>query len=356
MPPTPKLPKNEWYIPLSLAPLQTLLGKGLARGSLTALFGPPEAGKSSLASQIATDVAIREGGEGAPGNFLVFETELKPLTYVEMVSSLEACFGVGVNIIRCKAEVFNKGSKTTPVWNAKFAYDGKAKKGAVNLYLLSCPDLVPIMHLHGRGIFWDISSASGKIKIGLENGSFAKNIAESPLGAFVKENDIKAVVYDSITNPLDEIPAVGENFPARSDATQLWMIQVQKLANHFNIPVIAIAHESKNETNPFSLQLKVEGGKGVGYNLGCTLYLAPSPPGTPWGAILPKGSGISPGPLPLEARHVFLMRQYGERGWKRFVSIERTDKGFVPYGSAVAPADETPAEETTDESESTTET
>lgn len=353
MPPTKpatapaSIPKNEWYVPLRLAPLQSLLGKGLPRGTITAMYGPPKAYKTTLCAEISVDVATTDGDVG---NVLVFDTEMGAHAYLELLPMLEAKFGVKVNLVKCKADVKNAGNKSNPNWTAKFSFQGEPKKGLVNLFVLTCPDVIPISHLHGRGLFFDVSPASGKVKIGHEAGSFAPTIDKSPLGAFVQKHDIRIVVYDSITSPTDEIPAVGENFPARSDLTQIWMLQIEKIAEHFNIPILAIGHESKNETNPFNFQIKLEGGKGISYNTKWTIYISPSPPGTKWGSILPPGSTSKPGPIPPECRHLFMDRSCGELGWKRFVTIERTDKGFVPYdGLGAGKADE---EETTTESPS----
>lgn len=316
--------KSAIYHPTELAPFQKLVG-GIPKRTLTAFFGPPEAGKSTLATQLACEFALAHDGNAA-----VHDTELNEHTYVAVAEMLSKRWDEKINVVLVKP-VVTKGKKQkggsevdsfTVAWN----YETQPSKDGFNLFVIQCPDIEPIMHIMGRGVNLRVSDG-GKVDIDLLDASWADHAQESPLGVFLKQNKIKSFVIDSVTNPLDEIPAKTKNFPGRSDLTQLWLIQAMKHAWALDIPIFVVAHETKNDASIGSKQLDIEGGKGVKYQVKYKLYLLDvNEPG-----LLPGSMKGKTRPLANTGRWLIGARIPGKQSWTELVPLDMVPTGFIAY-------------------------
>lgn len=320
-------PKNRLhYLPVEGLDAFQDLFKGIPVGAITALLGAPGACKSTLGMQLLVEVC-----KSQQGNVLIFDTENSYHTYFELAAGLQARYEVPLNVVCVSATVKRVGDKKNArdeiVWELEDDVDDKAH----NIFVVHAPDFVPLSVIHGRGSSMSIYD-SGKFKSKMTKEGWIDDPEDYPITQFVSQMGIKAILYDSITNPLDEIPAVSENFPARADMTQSWMIQIQKVAAKFKLPVIAAFHESKNDTDTFAKGLKIEGGKGVAYNIKFCLYmLVRNEMG-----LLPKGVQ-KPRPLARGQRALFVVRHPGKKPWGkvRYVDIVETTDGS-PAGLADA--------------------
>lgn len=313
----PKKGLKDPYIPTEKTPFfQDLMG-GLPRATITGFLGAPEACKTMLSTQVAVEGALAEGG-----NVLILDTENKFHQHFHLTPALAERFGNDLNLVRVGYSVETKGSgdnKTETVeWELQSGVDPKA----TNIFLIHCPDVRPISTMLGRGFEFK-NFDSGKYKVMVKPGGIVDPPEETPLGQFLAKYKIAVVVYDSFTNPTDEIPAVGENLPARTDLSQILMLQWHKLAEIFDIPVLMTFHESKNETNPFSKQLKYEGGKSVGYGIPYWVYLLKA---NEMG-LLPKAA-TKPKTLASDQRAMYVARHadLNRRPWKqvRYFTINST--------------------------------
>lgn len=266
-PAAPSKQSRAFYVPTEHTKgFQELVG-GVPVGTITGFLGAPEACKTVLSTQVAVEVAVVQ-----EGNVLVFDTENKFHQHLGLASGFSQRFGRDISLVRVKADLRKTGqgenAKTIIDWELEDEIDPKA----LNIFLVHCPSLIKLTAMFGAGLDLKVFD-SGKFKVMLDGGAWTPDITNSPVAKFIQKHNVKSLVVDSFTNPLDIIPAVGENFPARADATQNWMIQMHSLAAEYGLPVLVTFHESKNDTNPFSKQLKYEGGKGVGYNLPFIIYL-----------------------------------------------------------------------------------
>lgn len=327
-----------YYIPItSLPSLQELIG-GIPRGTILAALGAPGSCKTTLFTQLSCEVAKAE-----KGNVLVFDTENSFHSYLELAGGLSSLLDLDLNVVRVRGNIVKSGNAKEPKYEVDWEYEDEVDPKATNIFVVHCPDITPLSVMWGRGVELKIYE-SGKFKVMMMPGAFAASIEDSPIAQFFVKNKCRTILIDSITNPLDELPAVGENFPARADLTQTWMIQIHKMAAFYNIPVFATFHESKNDTNPFSKQLKVEGGKGVGYNLKFILYMLRE---NEMG-LLPKAA-VKPKTLPSDERAIFVVRHGSTRvrPWKQIKYVTISDKGLLD-GEAGSTAD---ASEDEDESD-----
>jgi len=313
---------GSYYIPIEQLPgYQTLTG-GVPCGTVTGFLGAPQAGKTALCFQLGVEVCNTQAG-----NFMVFDTENKFHQHLELVRMLSERFEKPLNLVRVKASVkvvTKKDSKGKEErrYDAKWEMEDEVDPDAINIFTVHTPDIKPITIMHGRGVELEIYD-SGKFKVKMIPDAWAPEIEDSLLAKFIEKHNVKCLLYDSITNPLDEIPAVGENFPARADLTQVWLLQIHKLAAHYNLPILATVHESKNETGLFSKDLKLEGGKAVGYNLGFVVYcLLRNEKG-----LLP-GSAAKPHTLASDERAIFLARHPGRKPWAEIRYLTLTDSGL----------------------------
>jgi len=293
------------YIPTPNLPGFQAMFKGVPDRAITAFLGAPGACKSMMAFQLAVEVALQR-----EGNIVIFDTENNWQQYTELAAGLNVRLGTSLNPVLVRGAVKETGQKESRKLSIEWEFESEPVDGATNIFVIQEPDFEPISVLHGRASNLKIFE-SGKFKSIMDDAGWIANILEAPICQFLDSYNVKTILYDSITNPLDEIPAVGENFPARADMTQSWMIQIQKIAARYKMPILATFHESKNDTNPFAKSLKIEGGKGVAYNVKfCVYLLVQNEPG-----LLPKGAAKSR-PLATDERAMFIARHAGRGPWR----------------------------------------
>lgn len=309
---------KSFYIPLEKMPFLERLGGGIPRGTITAALGAPGAAKSTLFMQACVEVSKYD-----KGNILIFDTENKFHVFLELSAGLSERYGINLNLVRVRGNVKKTGQAKEPKYDIEWEFEDEVDPKATNVFVVHCPEIRTLSIMWGRGFEWQIYE-SGKFKCVMLAGAWCQDIEDSPVAKFFTKNKCKVVLVDSVTNPLDEIPAVSENFPARTDGTQALMIQFHKVAAYYDVPIFATFHESKNDTSPFSKQLKIEGGKGVGYNLAFTIYmLLQNELG-----LLPKGTP-KPKTLARDERAMFLARWPGRKPWAAVEYMTITDQGLI---------------------------
>lgn len=293
------------YIPTPNLPGFQAMFKGIPDRAITALLGAPGACKSMMGFQLAVEAALARSG-----NIVIFDTENNWQQYTELAAGLNARFGITLNPILVNSTVKETGGEKNRKLSIEWEFESEPIDGATNIFVIQEPDFEPLSVIHGRASHLKIFD-SGKFKSMMDDAGWAPRITDAPIYQFLDSYNVQVILYDSITNPLDEIPAVGENFPARADMTQSWMIQIQKLAAKRRMPILATFHESKNDTNPFAKSLKIEGGKGVAYNVKfCVYLLVQNEPG-----LLPKGAA-KPRPQATDERAMYIARHSGRGPWR----------------------------------------
>jgi energy-coupling factor transporter ATP-binding protein EcfA2 len=309
-----------FYHPMEqTACVQDLIG-GIPVGTITGLLGPPGAGKSTLGMQaLAEIVAVQKG------NLLIFDTENKFHVFLHLCEGLSERFGLNLNLVRVKGRIKKSGGKD-PTYSVDWEMEDDVDPKATNVFVIHCPNVTPISIMLGAG-FELKTYESGKFKVISLAGAAAGSvdITEAPIAKFMQKHKCSAMLFDSITNPFDIIPAVGENFPARADAEQIIMLQLHSLAAEYDLPILMTVHESKNDTNPFSKQLKMEGGKSIGYNLAYVLYLMEKNEI----GLLPKGAVKPKSSMPRDQRAVFVSRAPSRPPWANVRYFTITEKGLV---------------------------
>lgn len=241
-------PTGDESNPLAGIPVKTGIG----------ISGRPEAGKTTLTYQMLHEV-LRNRGEGS--NALLFDTEGSIHTYYGWQDAFQQRFGLDTEIV-----------PVTPIIS-----DGEVKKFDMErkpeadhqIFLLDVRDLSKILTIHGRPS--KIGTDKGKMILE-PNGSFPDDIRETPIGQFVFQNNIDAITYDSVTNPLETFTNRQQDRPTRAKATAWWMLQAQSLAEEKAMVQFYITHLSKNPTNPYE-RPGILGGKNVKHQIKYSIYL-----------------------------------------------------------------------------------
>lgn len=297
------------------------LSGGIERGSITGFFGPPFAGKSTALFELSCECAMK-----LDGDMLVFDTESSWPSYKALRKKMERKFNVPVNIVRMKPHIEDNRQKTNRQFKVDWSiYRGKPDPETLNVYILLCPDIQDILIAHGKGmdLLPSDNAESGKMKAIPQKQAWARTIFDAPFYKFCQEANIKCIIYDSMTNPLTELTAVSENFPARTDLNSIWFNQIHKLAAELEIPILVALHESRNETG-FSKGLKVKGGAAVLYNVKTVFYLLRDHVK----GLLP-GSANKPRGLADDERAMYIMRHPDKKPWQDVEYFTLTDDGLV---------------------------
>jgi len=313
---------KNYYIPIEKSPNFQALHKGIPYNTITAFFGPAFAGKSTFMAQLGCEVALARDGD-----LLVFDTENSLHTYVERREALEKMFDVTINIVRLKPRIEHDGKKTKRVFSVDWSMhpEDEVDKEALNLYVMHCPDIDDILVAHGRGMDIKISDKadSGKMQAVPQVNAWTKT-ADAPFVRFIQEAGIKCVIYDSLTNPLNTFVATSANFPGRADMSQAWMNQLHNLAALLDMPILVSMHESRNDSDPISKQLKPQGGKTVLYGTKYVTYMMVKNAR----GLLPS-SATKPRQLADGERAMLLFRHSAKKPWADVAYFELTDDGLV---------------------------
>ena len=297
------------------------LHDGVPIGKLSCFYGPPEGAKSTICGKLAVECAM-----ALDGNVLVFDTENSADSYEAWVEAWEETFEVDINFIEMAVEVDSNNQKTKRKYEVGWdILAGEEDKDLMNIFVLSCPDIRDILIAHGRGVevaFSD-NAESGKTKLIPQGDAWVRQTEEAPFYKFCKAHNIKAIVYDSITNPLNENTDSQENLPVRAKMTQIWLNMVQRCAAKLQLPIFCIFHESKNDAGAFSKGLKMQGGKAVGYTAKYVTYMLKEMEKyiLPGHATRPDKTIISHP----DARAAWVSRNPRNKSWKEVVYFELSD-------------------------------
>jgi len=185
------------------------LVEGFPQGLPIVLYGAPGVGKTLLGLEMCYDVMAKTGS-----NSLVIDTE------------------GGVDVFLAKWD---------DVFRAKHNVPEDLK-----VHVLKARSLTKLLELHGI-----------KMKLNLASGGKVENVVtgftSNAVENYVKRNDVKFLVYDSITAPLHL--AYGRrrvNFPSRADAVSMLMNSVLSMCDSLPLYVLTIHHQSVDPANPFA--------------------------------------------------------------------------------------------------------
>lgn len=247
------------YIETDMKGINRLLGGGIPDSEPIAIYGRWTSGKTILTTQLVTDVS--------DGNILIINTEGDKYPYLEWVKRFNERFGknYSVKFVGCKW----KGKNTLSL-----DYE---KPDGPTIFVADIRYIDQILAFHGRGAIITISeptkkSVGGKMEIVPNAYTWRFDVEYSKIFKFIKENDIKALAYDSITTPLEEFGGARQNFYIRHICTRWWLLQANKISQTYNIPIVATLQETKDPANKYD-HPDFTGGKSIGHTFKYTLRI-----------------------------------------------------------------------------------
>jgi len=173
-----------------------------------------------------------------------------------------------------------------------------------------------VMYIQGLGVALNIhpptiDPKTGKVKSAGKVDLMLTGSFPSSLEKMIKDNDVGILVYDSMTQPLrSQFPSGQQNFPAKADATGLWLMKMFYFVDMYNVIVMAVHHHSLNPTNPFATPT-TSGGETIAYNFKIVLYLE---------KFISKKVG--------NCRKLHIVRFFDQPEWAKKVLMEIDDNGF----------------------------
>lgn len=284
------------YVSTPLENFNSLVG-GLPLKTGVILFGQYEAGKSILAYQLSYTF---------DGNIVLLETEGKRYTYLSWIPVFDDVYKKETQLVKVDVrldEDFLCDVRYTP---EEFDADVRT------IFVLDIKDIETILSLFGRSSYIDISD-EGKLTLKPIKGGWT-SVFESPIGELIDSNDIKLLIYDSITNPILEFGYEQPSFPARHAAATRWLLQTNKLLERYNLSFIGIVHETINPAADrfHKKPPRPVGGKAVGHGFEFDIYVEVSDK---------KGKEND--------RKLYVTRHPRIPPWGESTEFELTDEGFV---------------------------
>lgn len=239
-------------VPSSLIAINQLIG-GYEEGLHIGLFGPSMSGKSTLLCQEAFFFA-KQGGFGT----IFVDTEGGLIKLIKMWQPIfEKRFDINVSVVELNMKSFSQ-EKIEYIFNPK-EFEG-----------------IPLIVSNFRAVvkllaFFGIDS---EIKISKEGKHGFRYLGdhESFCEQLLKEYNIKNIVIDSLTNPINVFSGGLINYPARADVEKQLFRKFQEIIDIY-FPVFIMAHHmSQDPHNPWSLP-DISGGKIIRHNTKISLYL-----------------------------------------------------------------------------------
>jgi len=212
---------------------------GLPKGIVLGLTADAETGKSILGLQMMYETMSKMNC-----NALVINTEP----------------GSGINNVYMMywGKVFGERYNLPDVQVVELTFSDKKRKGEDRsrikfkhqkydkdkpvMFFADYSDSDQILKLLGRKIKLEIGS-TGKI-LPVYDTDELLHVSETALGKFIKENNIGYVLFDSITEPINQFIGGLKNYPGRHEATNVWMKLIRDYASFFNLIMIGTHHET----------------------------------------------------------------------------------------------------------------
>ena len=235
--------------------------------NFVAVYGESQSGKTTLMIQLLWELSHKTGRPA-----LIYDTE----------------GGIADTI-----------SAWSDVWRAKWP------KG--NIQTRQQRDIILILKDHGFGVKIIV-----KDKIDVHRVSFDT----PPLLKMAKRAKYCAICYDSCTYPTKIFGFEQQNFPARSDAYQLWNIGCRKIQDVLHIPIFQIHHGSKSPTSN-SMISKMAGGNATQYPAKYIFCL-----------VRPSHLGV---------RYIYTVRHPRYAPFTKNWKINLTDQGYVDMKTTPPP-------------------
>lgn len=241
--------------------LNELLG-GLPVRTLTGLFGPPGAGKTTTMYQTAVDYTAREERPA-----IIVDTEGSVHTYREWWTKFQQRFDLEDDeeseLVYARYTKEDRGNEDSNEYSLEMPGDVEPdtvpQKAVV---ILDCRNIRGILHMHGRGV--NINIKDKKMGILQDKDHWVESPFLSPIGKLVLDTGAGFLSYDSLSMPLKEIGIEQQNLPQRAEATSYWMGPAQTLFQELGLAGFAVMHWMKDPANQYDTP-QFEGGKALGH-------------------------------------------------------------------------------------------
>ena len=302
------------YLPTDIRAINYLVG-GLPVSTELLLYAPQEAGKTILTMQLAFDV-MKLTGKSA----VILDTEGSEFTHREWVDTFNRRYGMNAELVFldvCVVPVEKK--KKGFGFSISSSNENYEKIDRQKLIVVDVRGITSLLPLLGRYVRFETSDA-GKTSIKSLKGDMEEQPWETQIAKIIQKNNVGFLALDSLTRPVDQLVPSKSNLPARAQATQLLLTQIDILAHWFKIPVVVTAHETYDPMDAFS-KPEPKGGKNVGYAFKFVLYMS-------W-----KPTSHTPHVERREenTREIHLKRHPSKKAFGVHQIIELTNDGFVDY-------------------------
>ena len=182
--------------------------------------------------------------------------------------ALKFAIDVGGNILVIKTEKLN--SMTHELWLARLLQNKKYGDKTVQMYVEKAKTVEELLKLNG----YDMSVGAKKSKKEVTLSDV--DIENSPVRKYIKEKNVKVVIYDSLTTPFNSVLTGGQqNMPTRTQVEEMFFQSLQLIFDNTDCAILTTNHITYNITSPFLSreQFDIKGGKAIKHMMDYIFYL-----------------------------------------------------------------------------------
>ncbi len=280
----------------TLPKLNYVFQGGLGEESMVHIYGPYQAGKTILTIQLIYEILSQDNVSAL---YIDVESSLKNNFIVEdRLNAFKERFKFEAKIASVGIEKYARSSKRrdrksiselkrifeTVLDELEIEYDKDDLTDALHVFLkqyelkvdksekkciyvldgIQLNDLYKLLDIDA-----EVSSIGQKIEIKVKRQG---DPITSPLSKFIRKNNIKVIVIDSLGSLLKNLPTGLSDLPARAVALNLLLTSLMKLTTFYKLIVIVTNHESVNPTKD-NIRIYY-GGIAVGYSFKYSIHLA----------------------------------------------------------------------------------
>ena len=295
-----------------LKAINRLMG-GIPVGSPVGIYGKAQAGKTILAFQLLFEVLNKNPSQNA----IVVDTEGSSHTLAEWHPKFNKRYKMESDLVFIETKIEQRKVGRGFSYKLKYDYTPKTFKSPA-IFILDLRSIEKLLAILGNGANIEMSK-NGKISLKADQKFWVNEIESSPMYKILDDNNVKGMMLDSISYPLQIFGVARENFPSRAQAASWIMSPLHLLTEERRMCTFITAHESSDPADAYA-RPSYTGGKAVMHSIKFMLYISEK--------ATSKTPRTDYSSRDENTRELWNQRHASKPPWKQYQFIKLTSSGY----------------------------